>query len=116
MFSAISYLFGHFFYHIWEFLRHWYVRSLKMYAGWVIDRLEEVDYYLAWRETARHFFEPLYKDYSILGRMLEIIFRTARIVIGSLLYLCIFVVAISIYLIWVFIPPYLTLRILFGQL
>lgn len=114
MLSAISYLAGHFFYHIVEFLRHWYLRSFKMYTGWVIDRLEEIDYYLAWRQTARHFFEPLYKDYSIIGRMLGIIFRTARMAIGSVVYFIIFVVVIAVYGVWVSIPPYLVLRILLG--
>ena len=37
--------------------------------------------------TLRHFFEPLYKDYSIVGRVLGIVFRSARVVIGGVCYL-----------------------------
>ena len=37
--------------------------------------------------TLRHFFEPLYKDYSVIGRIFGIVFRTFRVVIGGVLYL-----------------------------
>lgn len=84
-----------------------------MYTGWVLDRLEEIDYYLAWRETARHFFEPLYKDYSILGRLLGIIFRTMRLFVGSVVYSVLFVIIICVYFTWILIPPYLVFKILF---
>lgn len=113
MLRVFPYLISHFFFHIGEFLRHWYARSLKIYTGWVVDRLEEVDYYLAWRETARHFFEPLYKDYSILGRLLGIIFRTLRLLVGSAVYGVLFAAFLCVYLTWLLIPPYLVFKILF---
>ncbi|MEK7465531.1 MAG: hypothetical protein AAB631_02020 [Patescibacteria group bacterium] len=113
MLRVIPYLISHFLYHIGEFLRHWYVRGFKMYSGWVVDRLEEVDYYLAWRETARHFFEPLYKDYSILGRLLGIIFRTARLLVGTIVYSVLFAIIVCVYVIWLLIPLYLVFKILF---
>lgn len=114
MLRVFPYLIGHFFFHIGEFLRHWYVRSFKMYSGWVVDRLEEMDYYIAWRETIRHFFEPLYKDYSIIGRFLGVIFRTGRLLVGTVIYVIVFFFVAAAYLIWLLIPPYCVFRILFG--
>ncbi len=54
--------------------------------------------------TLRHFFEPLYKDYSIIGRILGIVFRSARIVIGGVFYLVLAFVFAIVYLIWLAIP------------
>lgn len=85
-----------------------------MYSGWVVDRLEEMDYYIAWRETIRHFFEPLYKDYSIIGRFLGVIFRTGRLLVGTVIYVIVFFFVAAAYLIWLLIPPYCVFRILFG--
>lgn len=54
--------------------------------------------------TVRHFFEPLYKDYSIVGRMLGVIFRSARIVIGGAVYLLLTIGFAVVYLLWLAIP------------
>ncbi len=114
MFRALLYLSEHFFYHIIEFLRHWYVKSAKLYANFVLNRLEALDYYLAWRITAKNLFEPLYKDYSVIGRMLGFVFRSIRLIVGSVVYACLFAVAIALYLVWVAIPPYLVLKVISG--
>ena len=54
--------------------------------------------------TLRHFFEPLYKDYSVIGRILGIVFRAGRVAIGGVFYLLIALVFAVIYLIWIAIP------------
>ena len=54
--------------------------------------------------TLRHFFEPLYKDYSVIGRILGIIFRTVRVAIGAVFYLILAFVFAVAYLIWLAIP------------
>ena len=51
---ALVYLLERFFHRIFEFLRHWYVKSGRMYSSWFLDQLEEVDYYLAWRITFKN--------------------------------------------------------------
>lgn len=54
--------------------------------------------------TLRHFFEPLYKDYSIVGRILGIVFRSARVAIGGVCYLFLALVFALAYVIWLAIP------------
>ncbi|MBI5732681.1 hypothetical protein HY967_01840 [Candidatus Jorgensenbacteria bacterium] len=109
---AIGYIIYHFFYHIIEFLRHWYVKSMRMYWHFVISQLEQFDYYLAWRITLKHLFQPLYKDYSVLGHILGFIFRSLRLMIGTLIYFNIFMLAIGIYLIWVLFPLFVIAKII----
>ncbi len=54
--------------------------------------------------TLRHFFEPLYKDYSVIGRILGIVFRSARLAIGGAFYLVLAAAFAIVYLIWLAIP------------
>jgi len=104
---APGYLIQRFFYRIFEFLRHWYVKSFRIYSNFVIDKLEDIDYYLAWRVTLKNLFQPLYKDYSIIGYVLGFFFRFWRLLIGTIIYAFIFIIAIGLYIIWLLIPPYL---------
>lgn len=110
---ALTYLVGRLIYRIGDFLKHWYVHSAKMYANYVIDQLSALDRSLAWGITFRHFFEPLYKDYSFLGRVLGVFFRTLRFAFGTVVYALIFIVAVLIYLIWALTIPFLILKIFF---
>ena len=63
--------------------------------------------------TLRHFFEPLYKDYSIIGRILGIVFRSARVAIGAMFYLILALVFVVAYLIWLAIPAVIISLIIF---
>jgi len=105
--NALVYLAHRFFYRIAEFLRHWYVKSAKIYSNWVLNKLEDIDYYLAWKITFKRIFEPLYGDYSILGHILGLFFRLSRLAAGTFVYVLIFIVAIGLYLIWLATPIFL---------
>lgn len=112
--NAFVYLSRRFFYRIAEFLRHWYLKSPKFYANFVLNKLEDIDYHIAWKITLKKLFEPLYGDYSALGYILGFIFRLGRLIIGSFIYALIFLVAISLYLIWLLTPIYIIYRIIYG--
>jgi hypothetical protein len=101
---ALLYLLRQFCYRICEFLRHWYVKSFKIYANFVLDKLERIDRVLAWRINFRYLFEPLYGDYSFVGRILSFIIRVAKLFATSLIYLVIFLFIIAAYLIWLLFP------------
>jgi len=66
--------------------------------------MRSVDQSFAVAITLRHFFEPLYKDYSIVGRILGIFFRTFRVVIGGIFYLFLAALFGVVYIIWIAIP------------
>lgn len=104
---ALGYLLHRFFYRIFYFFRSWYVGGSRMIAHGFISVLESMDRSLAVKITLAHFFEPLYKDYSIIGRILGIIFRFFRVVIGAVIYAVVAVFFIVAYVAWVAVPPVL---------
>jgi hypothetical protein len=111
---ALGYLALRFVYRIGEFLRHWYVKSMRMYWNWVLNGLAEIDQVLAWRITAKNLFQPLYKDYSAIGYVWGFLFRFIRLVFASGVYVVVFSMAGLCYLAWLLVPPFLVLRALLG--
>jgi hypothetical protein len=101
---AIVYLARRLFYHIQDFFHHWYVDGSHAIGRRFMGMLTTADQSLAVAITLRHFFEPLYKDYSIIGRILGIVFRTFRVLIGGVLYLILAIGFVVVYLIWIAIP------------
>jgi len=101
---ALVYLVQRFFYHFFDFFHHWYIDGSRRFAHVFISTLEAADRTFAVKITLRHFFEPLYRDYTVIGRILGIIFRTGRIAIGSVAYLLIAFVFAVLYIAWLAIP------------
>lgn len=103
--SAPVYLALRFLYRILTFLEHWYLHSPKKYSNFVLNLLSRVDYYLAWKITLKYLFQPLYKDYTTLGYILGFIFRSARFLMASVIYVILFFITAGLYLVWLLIPP-----------
>ncbi len=110
---SFLYLGERFVYRIIEFVRHWYVKSGKLYSNFVLDKLSKIDEALAWKITLRHLFEPLYKDYSLIGYFFGFLFRSIRLLVASAIYLVIFAIAITAYVVWLLIPPFVLWNALF---
>lgn len=113
---ALVYLIRRFFFRIVEFLRHWYVKSFKIYSNFVFDQLQKMDRTLAWRVNVRYLFQPLYKDYSIIGYVLGFILRISRLLGISAIYLVIFLFVIAVYVVWLMIPIAIILRIFYLKI
>ena len=111
---AFIYVIQRFFCRFLDFFHHWYVDGSRFIAHTFLSVLTEMDKTFAVGITLRHFFEPLYKDYSIVGRILGIIFRSVRIVIGGVIYIIVALVCLFLYLIWVAIPAALIIYIIRG--
>ena len=73
----------------------------------MLGTLRSLDRAIALTITLRYFFQPLYGDYTTVGYLLGITFRSIRVLFGALLYFTIFVVALALYLVWAAIPVYL---------
>jgi len=101
---ALGYAAHRFFYRIVSFFRHWYVDGSRVIAHRFVSTLEEVDKSFAIAVTLRFLFQPLYKDYTVIGRILGIIFRTGRILIGVVVYLFITAFFLAFYLAWIALP------------
>jgi hypothetical protein len=111
---ALGYLAQRFAYRIGDFLRHWYVKSVRVYGGWVLDVFTDIDYTLAWRITAKNLFQPLYRDFSIIGYLFGFLFRGGRLIIGSCAYMMLGALALAAYLAWLLLPPFLLYKVFFG--
>ena len=101
---SIVYLASRAFYRIGDFFHHWYIDGSRRFIHSYISKLEDLDKGFAFRVTIKHFFEPLYKDYSIVGRILGIIFRIGRIAIGGCTYFFFSIIFVAAYLTWLLIP------------
>lgn len=102
---AAGYLLHRFIYRIADFFRHWYLGGSRVIARIFMATLENADRSFAVKVTLQHFFEPLYKDYSVIGRILGVLFRSLRVAIGMAAYAAIAVVFLMIYLVWIAVPP-----------
>src|ERR1700722_15603383 len=111
---APIYLVQRFFYHIGDFFHHWYVDGSRAIGNKFMVTLTAADQAFAIKITLRHFFEPLYKDYSVIGRILGIVFRTGRILVGGVVYLLISIAFAIVYLVWLAIPAGLLWYVVTG--
>jgi hypothetical protein len=87
-----------------QFLKHWYVDGFLYFWRKTFGVLGGLDRSLAVKITARHWLKPLYQDRTIVGYILGFIFRTGRIIFGSLIYAIIFAIGIGLYLAWALAP------------
>jgi hypothetical protein len=102
---ALVYLVNRAFYRLGDFFHHWYVDALRDLVHWFISLLEKLDRTLAIRITFRYLFQPLYKDYTIVGRTLGFIFRSFRIIVGGVVYLFFTILFLAIVAVWILLPP-----------
>ncbi len=109
--NLIFYLLWLFFYRLFEFFRHWYVKSFFIYSDKILNLFSYLDKFFALKVTLRHFFQPLFQDYSLIGYLFGFIFRSLRILISLFVYLLVFLLALFIYLFWLAIPIYLIFKI-----
>jgi hypothetical protein len=101
---APAYLLQRFFYRIGEFFRNWYVDGSRAIGNRFMLALAVADQSFAIKVTLRHFFEPLYKDYSAVGRVMGVIFRAGRILLGAAIYIAITLAFAAVFIIWLAIP------------
>ncbi len=101
---SVAYLVQRFFLRIFYFFHHWYFDGSRAIGRRFMATLAAADRSFAIRVTVSHFFEPLYKDYSFIGRILGVVFRTFRIAIGLVVYLFLVACFAAAYVVWLAIP------------
>lgn len=101
---AIIYLAHRFFFRLTDFFHHWYVDALRYLMHWFISFLEQLDRFFAVRVTFRFIFQPLWKDYTVIGRIIGFLFRSARVAFGVGVYFICAIFFAGIYLFWIFLP------------
>lgn len=101
---APAYLAQRAFYRFVDFFHHWYVDGSRVFAHRFVNTLEVADQTFAVKITLRYFFQPLYRDYTVIGRILGVVFRSGRILIGLAIYVLITMLFILVYLAWLAVP------------
>ena len=104
---ALVYLINRFFYRLGDFFHHWYADGSRNFALAFVAALENLDRQFAVRITLKFLFQPLYKDYSPVGRVLGVIFRSGRIATGLLMFTFCAILFFIAYAVWLLIPPFL---------
>ncbi|MDP2696106.1 MAG: hypothetical protein Q8O87_02525 [bacterium] len=89
------------------FLRHWYVGGFFVISHHSLNILQLLDRRLALKVTFRHWLKPLYQDYTAMGYIFGLVFRTTRVFIASLIYAALILVAAAVYIIWAVAPVYI---------
>ena len=112
---SLIYLVHRFFYRFFDFFHHWYVDGSRWFGRKFIGMLTALDKTFAVRVTLEHFFEPLYGDYTIIGRIMGAIFRTFRLAIGLVIYLVASIIMLLLYIIWLAVPAIIVYAIVSGN-
>lgn len=108
---APVYLAYRFFYHIIRFFHHWYRDGSRAMFHYFLRTLGKLEGTFALSLTARYFFHPLYQDFSVVGRIVGIFFRSGRILIGLFVYALLAAFFVLVYLAWILLIPILVFEI-----
>jgi len=111
---SLVYILNRFFFRIYYFLYHWYVRGFRRAFNWMLDRLERFDYKFALRVNFKNIFQPLYQDYSFFGYILGFILRSIRIIIALVFYIIFIIFCTAIFLIWSVFPIFVIYQIIIN--
>lgn len=110
---AFAYLISQLRERILIFLERWYREASIHYWNWVIEEFRQLDRTFALKINLRLLFQPLYGDYTLVGRILGPFFRFFRILFGLGIYLVFFSLALIFWFIWLGTIPYLLFQTLF---
>lgn len=109
---SVVYLFGRFLLRIIEFIRYWYLDGFLKFVSWTYSLLERFDRFFVFKINVKKWTEPIYQDYSFIGRILGVIFRTVRIFIALIFYTIFILAAAAVFLAWSAVPVFVVYKII----
>lgn len=93
----------------------WYAGGLKLVALWCWHSFEATRWSVALGKFLKHFFAPMYGDYSYSGRAVSLLMRTV-LTVWKTIRLCVTAVwYFALLLVWVVLLPW-SLIMMFGKL
>ncbi len=111
--TALTYVIGQLVSDVVLFFRHWYYDAFFTFAHVARGILRAVERRVAFIVTLRHFFQPLYQDYSFIGYLFGPAFRFGRLLIGAAAYAVVLPPLIAAGLVWTLIPVAIAFKIAF---
>ena len=88
-----------------NFFSFWYLTSSKSFWHKEIDFIKGIERDIGVFINLKLMFQPIFGDYSYMGRVIGPIFRISRVLIGISIMSASISVVITIYLIWIILPP-----------
>ena len=88
-----------------SFFSFWYLTSSKSFWRKEIDFIKGIERDIGVFINLKLIFQPIFGDYSYMGRVIGPIFRISRVLIGFAIVSASVVVVIVVYLIWIILPP-----------
>lgn len=109
----LLYLFERLIFRVGNFFHHWYRDGVKAIANYTVSFFAGLDRGFALRINVRYFFEPLYGDYTITGRIIGFLFRSIRVLLGLVAYIFSGILFLIAAVIWFLLPPFLIVYAIF---
>lgn len=88
-----------------SFLTDWYAGGTRYFLFHFTLKLRNLDKTFAVRANLHHLFEPLYRDYSIVGKIIGPPVRMLRVAVGGTVYAFVAFFFLIVYIIWILILP-----------
>lgn len=95
-----------------RFAYRWYISDSKNFWIGVVRFIKTTDRDFGVAANIYNWTSPLYGDYSYFGKIAGPIFRTSRIITGSVFYLGVIIFAFFIYAVWLALPPLIAIMII----
>ncbi|MFN7088324.1 MAG: hypothetical protein ACK4NX_00650 [Candidatus Paceibacteria bacterium] len=101
-------------YRFFHFFYRWFIEASLDFWSWVLEYARALDKTFAILINVKLWLQPLYGDYSPVGRIIGPVFRTIRIFLGAISYAIFFGIAFLLWIFWLSIPIFIVFKILFG--
>lgn len=88
-----------------NFFSFWYLQSSKNFWRKEISFIKQIERDLGMIVNLKLIYQPIFGDYSYMGRVIGPVFRISRVLIGLLIILTSIIIVVTIYLIWIILPP-----------
>ena len=89
---------------IYDFLYFWYIRGTKNFLRGEISVIEGVERDIGILINLKLVFQPIYGDYSILGKVIGPILRLGRVFFGFVLVVFLSIIIVVLYVLWLLLP------------
>lgn len=97
-----------------QFFWFWYVQSSKDFWNREINFMKGIERDIGVMINLKLIFQPIFGDYSYMGRIIGPIFRLGRVSVGAAIICVSIFVVILIYLIWIILPPLAFLMVMLN--
>ena len=88
-----------------NFFYIWYIQSSKDFWHKEISFIKRIERDIGILINLKLLFQPIFGDYSYIGRVIGPLFRLGRVFIGLFIIFISFIVVLMIYFIWILLPP-----------